>query len=142
MKVNVLSRLGIITSDFLTNEDEIKNLLDQCGVKFYKISNGIVDVAGSISNDSIEKIIDANGHFKVKFGKVGGAFDCSHCKNLTSLEGAPQKVGGNFNCSSCDNITSLEGAPQKVGGDFKCRYCSKSIVKQAIDLYGERKVAF
>ena len=56
MKVNVLSRLGIVTSDFITNKDEIKNLLDQCGVKSYKISNGIVDIAGSISNDSIKKL--------------------------------------------------------------------------------------
>jgi len=86
-----------------------------------------------------DMVID--GKLKIKFGKVGGGFDCSNNKlttlegapqevrggfycnnnNLTSLECAPQKVGGNFNCSS-NNLTSLECAPQKVGGDFYCRH--------------------
>lgn len=39
MKVNVLSRLGIVTSDFLTNEDEIKNLLAKAKISDYKISS-------------------------------------------------------------------------------------------------------
>ena len=73
--------------------------------------------------------------------RVDGEFSCSSSK-ITTLEGAPREVGGDFNCSSCESLTSLEGAPQKVGRDFRCRSCSKSIVKQAIDLYGERKVAF
>lgn len=34
----------------------------------------------------------------IKFGKVGGDFDCSN-NNLTSLEGAPYSVGCEFYCT-------------------------------------------
>ena len=34
----------------------------------------------------------------IKFGKVGGDFDCSN-NNLTSLEGAPYRVGCEFYCT-------------------------------------------
>lgn len=34
----------------------------------------------------------------IKFGKVGGDFDCSN-NNLTSLEGAPYRVGCEFYCN-------------------------------------------
>ena len=41
------------------------------------------------------------------FVNVYGSFDCSYCKNLTSLKNAPKEVGGTFNCSFCNNLTSL-----------------------------------
>ena len=54
----------------------------------------------------------------IRFGTVGGDFDCSY-NSLTSLEGAPEKVGGYFYCGN-NNLTSLVGAPKVVGGDFYC----------------------
>ena len=52
-KQNVLSRIGIISSNFLTNEDEIRNLLDLAKIKNYTISkDGIVDVQGPVNNAS------------------------------------------------------------------------------------------
>ena len=51
--------------------------------------------------------------------KIGGIFDCSYNKNLTSLEGCPQEGVTNFLCQKC-NLTSLNGAPKKIGGDFSC----------------------
>jgi hypothetical protein len=66
----------------------------------------------------VSKDIVIDGKLKIKFGKVGGGFDC--IKNgLTTLEGAPNEVGGNFSCSD-NELTTLEGAPQKVGGLFNC----------------------
>ena len=57
------------------------------------------------------------------FVNVNGTFDCSHCNNLTSLEGAPQKVGRTFDCSYCKNLTSIEGAPKNVRWNFYCYSC-------------------
>jgi len=54
----------------------------------------------------------------IKFGKVGGYFNCGN-NQLTNLEGAPTKVGGYFYCRY-NKLTSLEGAPQEVGGGFYC----------------------
>ena len=64
-----------------------------------------------------------NGKLPIPFGKVDGEFDCSGCKELISLEGAPKEVGGHFSCYNCENLTSLEGAPEKVGKDFSCSDC-------------------
>ena len=50
-------------------------------------------------------------------------FDCSRCRNLKSLEGAPRKVGGDFNCNGCLSLESLHGSPDEVGGDFNCEGC-------------------
>lgn len=55
---------------------------------------------------------------------VGNDFFCSSCKLLKSLEGAPEKVGGGFYCSNCNSLESLEGAPETVGGDFNCSNCN------------------
>ena len=83
----------------------------------------VVDCVGlvEVKNVNIESL--TNGMFR--WGKVGGSFYCSHCNNLMSLEGAPEKVGGAFNCVYCKNLTSLEGAPKEVGRDFNCGGCEK-----------------
>ena len=54
---------------------------------------------------------------------VDGYFDCSYCKSLKSLEGAPKKVDGNFNCSNCISLITLKGIPEKVSGIY-CSYCT------------------
>ena len=66
-----------------------------------------------VSNDIV-----ADGKLKIRFGKVGGYFDCTD-KQLTSLDGTPQEVGGNFSCSY-NELATLKGAPKKVGGNFSC----------------------
>lgn len=59
-----------------------------------------------------------------KKGKLDASFECSKCKNLTSLEGAPESVSSTFSCSRCENLTSLEGAPIEVGYNFICYGCT------------------
>ena len=59
--------------------------------------------------------------------EIDGDFYCAHNQKLTSLKGAPKKVKGTFNCSACENLHSLEGAPNKVGGDFYCHFCDNLI---------------
>ena len=71
--------------------------------------DGDVDVSEDIVTD---------GKLKIRFGKVGGYFDCNN-NRLTTLEGAPKEVGRNFYCSD-NKLTTLEGAPNKVGGIFNC----------------------
>ena len=109
----------------------------------YTITDGIVDVKGSIVAISKDITSLTNGMFR--FGeiknnfycincpsltslegaprKVGRDFDCSRCKKLKSLEGAPEVVERHFYCINCDSLTSLEGAPQKVYNGFFCNYC-------------------
>ncbi len=73
----------------------------------------------------VEKDLIKNGYFICNFGVVDGDFDCSECKSLTSLEGAPEKVTGDFNCSECQDLISLKGSPEEVGRDFYCSHCKK-----------------
>ena len=68
-------------------------------------------------------IID--GHFPVKFGVIEGRFDCSDCKSLKTLEGAPRKVTETFECSDCQSLKSLQGGPEYVGGEYYIPDCSK-----------------
>ena len=56
------------------------------------------------------------------WGTIDDGFDCSYCRSLTSLEGAPKKVGGVFDCFSCASLTTLKGAPKEVGS-FRCYAC-------------------
>lgn len=82
----------------------------------------VVDCSGgvSIKNNNITSL--TNGLFR--WGKVKNYFECSYCKTLTSLEGAPEKVDGGFDCKHCEKLTSLKGAPNEVGGDFNCSSCN------------------
>ena len=57
-----------------------------------------------------------NGKLPIPFGKVDGEFDCSGCKELISLEGAPEEVDGDFLCFSCKSLKSFDGLPKKIGG--------------------------
>ena len=90
--------------------------LDECAKGTWTLNpqTGLVDMKGSF-NCSSQRLSDFKG---VRFGMVGGNFDCEN-NALTSLEGAPPKVGGDFYCN-INRLTSLEGAPLKVDGSFLC----------------------
>lgn len=68
----------------------------------------------------VSEDIVIDGKLKIKFGKVGGDFNCGY-NELVTLEGAPKEVCGHFHCG-INKLTSLEGAPQEVGEDFSCSY--------------------
>ena len=80
-----------------------------------------VDYEGDILFENYTSSL-TNGIFQ--WGKVGGVFNCSHCKSLKTLEGAPKEVGGYFECSHCTSLKTLEGAPEKVGWSFFCKDCN------------------
>ena len=86
----------------------------------YYIENGLVCCKGNVDIKDGDLV---NGKFPFKFGKVDGYFDCSLCKELTSLEGAPKEVVYDFFCVGCAKLKSLEGAPKEVRGDFNCFNC-------------------
>ena len=70
-----------------------------------------------------QDIID--GHFPVKFGVMRYGFNCSGCRNLTTLQGGPTFVERIFNCS-WTSIKNLKGAPE-LGWftQFDCKECSE-----------------
>lgn len=109
---------------FLTDPTAVTTwLMDHCNVygSATVAEDGVVSVEGSV----VIKNTALNGlnTFGIQFGTVTGDFDCSHCANLKSLKGSPQRVGGNFSCNNCYNLPRLAGAPRSVGGFFDCRFC-------------------
>ena len=81
----------------------------------------IVDIKGKVEVKNRDITSLTNGLFE--FGEVSRDFDCSYCKSLNTLKGAPEKVGWSFDCSKCDLLTSLEGAPKEVEENFDCSNC-------------------
>jgi hypothetical protein len=59
-----------------------------------------------------------------QWGEVGGKFNCSYCKLLKTLDGAPKKVSWDFDCVGCESLETLEGAPEETGRHFNCSDCA------------------
>ena len=97
-------------------EKDRKRFLDKVVEGSWNINeNGEVDVDGDVD------IFQLNlTEIPVKFGSVGGSFDCSY-NQLTSLEFAPKSVGRSFYCDN-NQLTSLEFAPTSVGKGFYCNF--------------------
>jgi hypothetical protein len=96
------------------NRKSIELILLKYKIKNYHINrDGTVDVDGDVNlfRKGLKEL-------PLKFGKVGGNFDCEH-NQLTTLEGAPKVVGGYFACNH-NQLTTLEGGPKEVGGNFYC----------------------
>ena len=70
----------------------------------------IVNCAGSVAVSNMSTDSLTNGLFK--WGKISKNFSCTLC-NIKSLEGAPKNVDGDFDCTWCKNLKTLKGAPQK-----------------------------
>ena len=122
---------GILDVEDNLDKDYIKIQIEDFIKENYKITgklkiNLIKDIyivdcnkRVEVKNRDIESL--TNGFFE--WGEVNGFFDCSNCRSLIYLEGAPKEVGGSFDCSHCDKLQSLEGSPEKVGEDFNCVFC-------------------
>ena len=127
-----------VTKDMLSKMKENPSV-DEKARKFIEKNNLIwnpnkmcYDCDGDVR---ISKDIVAGGKLKIRFGNVGGYFDCNE-SHLTTLEGAPNKVGGYFVCDN-NNLTSLEGAPKEVGGGFSCNSNNLTSLKGAPQKVGE-----
>ena len=112
-----------VTKDMLSKMKEEPSV-DENTKRFIK-ENYLVWNPKTMSYDcegdvEVSEDIITDGKLKIRFGKVGGCFDCTD-NNLTTLEGAPKKVGGDFKCND-NELISLEGAPNEVGGYFDCDY--------------------
>jgi hypothetical protein len=99
--------------------------------KIQKLLKKYFEIDGKISIDSKTGSVDVDGlvllkqstkvtQLPVRFGHVGGSFDCRN-NQLKTLEGAPGHVDGGFYCSA-NQLTTLEGAPGHVGRSFNCRF--------------------
>lgn len=51
---------------------------------------------------------------------TGGSFDCSK-RQLTSLQGSPEKVNIDFSCFG-NVVTTLHGGPKETGGYYNCSF--------------------
>ena len=111
-----------VTKDRLS--DYKKPSVDEETIRFIKDNNLIWNPLSKSYDCEGDVIIPedmvTDGKLKIRFGKVGGNFDCSY-NELTTLEGAPKKVGGDFGCYN-NKLTTLEGAPSVVGRGFYCSY--------------------
>lgn len=72
-----------------------------------------------VTNKRMETL--TNGLFV--WSTVGGNFQCSECRSLKSLCGAPEFVGKYFLGHDCVSLNSLEGAPRHVEYGFFCSRC-------------------
>lgn len=91
--------------------ENIKQWLDDFGVKKYNISNEEISVDGSV-NLSDRGLTE----LPYKFALVTGNFDVSGNK-LTSLKNCPREVRGDFDASN-NKLTTLEGSPSIVKGGY------------------------
>jgi len=101
-------------SDRALTQDQ-KDWLTKCSRYKWELdpSTGLVNVFGDF-NCIGQNLVDFKG---VKFGKIGGNFDCGN-NFITSLEDGPREVTGDFLCDQ-NRLTSLKGIPQKVDS-LKC----------------------
>ena len=81
-----------------------------------KNSNGSYDVGGDV--DITDLGLKSIQELGIRFGKVGGNFDCK-TNQLKNLQGGPSSVGGRFSCVH-NQLISLQGSPSSVGGGFYC----------------------
>ena len=108
-----------ITSDHIKQLE--KNKIDKLRSDIKsRISGKTISGGVNLSDMNITNITDV---FDFTGYLVDGSFDCSNCRSLASLQGAPSAVGEDFMCSDCTNLTSLQGAPSEVGREFRCSYC-------------------
>ena len=139
-----MKSLSMCLESILDDEDEFYGAIDKKIIESWIRDNYRIYRNLSISDDLVVdcggRVIVKNGHITsltnglFHWGKVGGIFACSNCRNLTSLEGAPKVVGDNFSCHHCDHLKSLKGSPEITRGGFFFFLC-----KSLIDLNSARK---
>ena len=96
-------------------QEQIEFLDKVCKGTWKLNPNGEVDVDGNVYMGYMNIT-----EITVKFGSVGGHFECSN-NQLTSLIGSPKSIEyGDFICSH-NQLTSLIGSPKSIiGGYFYC----------------------
>lgn len=120
----------LFESQGLTPEQErfLEACVDPSSTWTLNPETGLVDIEGSFYCIGGQLNIGPGGpqpytspltdFLGIRFGHVTGNFSVTR-KQLTSLEGAPQRVDGDFNCGH-NTLIDLDGAPQRVGGNFSC----------------------
>ena len=134
---NIFHQYNKWKKNYIRKENSIKfrlnNFLDRNPLYRDKLSiskdGNRVNCSGNIYIYD-EDLIDAK--FPFPFGTVYGDFNCDSCRELISLEGAPEEVRGSFFCSKCSKLTSLVGAPEKVEWDFYCYKCNSLISLEGV----------
>ena len=100
----------------LSSDERIKQLRE---ILIYNQQTGLYDCDEDVKISN-NMLIDH--HLPFNFGDINGAFSCSNCEDLYTLQGAPEKCKS-FYCNNCNNLTSLVGAPKEVEYTFDCSDC-------------------
>lgn len=111
-------------------EEFVKNNYDVTGkLRMFEVLDKIMvecaDGKISVKNTDMEYL--TNGMFAFAYVKT---FNCSKCKNLKSLEGAP-KTCDTFDCSFCSTLKSLDGCPTQAK-QFYCVSCGKKFTESQV----------
>lgn len=122
--------------DFDDENDNLEQEVASIRYKKFLEENYTIDGDTTFYEKDGKIFVDVKGHVKVKnlditslvednlrFGYVTGNFNCSQCKQLISLEGAPEKIKGGFYCWDCYSLKTLEGATPLIHTDFNCGHC-------------------
>lgn len=76
-----------------------------------EIVNGVINFKGNLTLKYCGDFPDY-----IKFGRIDGSFNCSHC-NLTTLRGVPDIIEGSFDCS-LNKLKNLKNGPSIVKGSY------------------------
>ena len=112
-----------------TLKSDIEAWCGGMGIEKYTINaKGEIDVDGGVylRHNTLKEL-------PYKFGKVGGNFSLSYCKNLISLKNCPDIVDRDFTCMDCSQIDSLEGCPKEVLRCFYCNGCKREFTKEEVN---------
>lgn len=116
---SLLDDFDALASKITYDEEGIKKFV----CKIYKIASPKhlnIYMPRSIDPEGSLPIVSYGGNVSVKD------------KNISSLTSGIfkwQHIGGNFDCSGCKNLTSLEGGPLYCDKDFICNNCGKKFTK-------------
>ena len=104
--------------------------------KRYYIKNYTINSDGTVDVDGDVHLFDKElTKLPLKFGKVGGNFNCNFNK-LTTLEGCPQSVGGYFNCYN-NYLKDLYSFPEFFDGEV---YYQSNPVSEILYLFKNVKL--
>ncbi len=111
-QIELLSK--VCYSKYTLTHEQIEFINKVCDSRWTLNSDSKVDIEGKVDMTNMKLT-----EIPVKFGRVGGYFDCSF-NNLTTLKNCPDYISGSFYVHR-NHLTSLEFAPTQIGLSFWIR---------------------
>ena len=116
---------------------EIEKVCRSLKIRKFQIVDGLVNVLGDVDISGRKLSGRKLTKIPVKFGRVGGYFNCSN-NQLTHLEGGPRSVGGYFNCHN-NQLASFRGIPEYSLNEEETFYCNGNPIYEIYKLFNTPK---